>query len=58
VESLDRNLEDKIHQAVWEVGFAHSVYISPLIFTRYELENTPLRSSPIVKNISEEGVKV
>jgi uncharacterized protein len=58
VESLSREEEDAVSAIAWEVGFAHSIHISPLIFTRRELEETPLRSSPIVKNIREEGVKI
>jgi predicted nucleotidyltransferase len=58
VESLDRESKKKIRDIIWEVGFDNSIYISPLIMTRYELEDSPLRSSPIVKNINEEGVKV
>lgn len=30
----------------------------PLIFTRHEIEDSPLRVSPIVRNICEEGIKV
>lgn len=58
VESLDKELKKKIRDIIWEVGFDNSIYISPLILTRYELEDSPLRVSPIVKNINEEGVKV
>jgi len=58
VEYLDKELEEKIYHIAWEVGFENSIFISPLIFTQYEIENSPLRASPIVKNIEEEGVKV
>jgi len=58
VEYLDKDLEEKISDIVWEIGFENSVYISPLIFTRYEIEDSPLRASPIVKNIREEGIHV
>ncbi len=58
VESLNQELEERISEAVWEVGFEHLIVISPLIFTRYELENTALRASPIVENIVEEGIPV
>ena len=58
VEQLDKKLKKKIREIVWEVGFENSIFISPLIFTRYEIEDSPLRASPIVKNINEEGVKV
>jgi len=58
VESLDRDLEEKIYNIAWEVGFENEVFISPLIFTRYEIEESPLRISPIVKNITAGVVKV
>jgi len=58
VESLDKELKKKIRDIIWDVGFDNSIYISPLIFTRYELEDSPLRLSPIVQNINEDGVKV
>ncbi len=58
VESLNKELKEKIHDIVWEVGFENFIVISPLIFTRHEIEQSPLRASPIVRNIVEEGVIV
>ena len=58
VESLDRKLKDTISDIVWEVGFKHLMVITPLIFTRSEIEDSPLKASPIVKNIMEEGVVI
>jgi predicted nucleotidyltransferase len=56
IERVDPEMKEKIDEVVWEVGFENFVVISPLIFTRDEIENTPLRTSPIVKNIMLEGV--
>jgi predicted nucleotidyltransferase len=58
VERIDRNVREKIEDVIWEVGFNNFIVISPLIFTRDEIENTALRSSAIVKNITEEGVSL
>lgn len=58
VETLDKQLKEKISHTVWETGFEHLLHISPLIFTRHELEESPLRASPIVKSINEDGVRV
>ncbi len=58
VERLDKNLKEQILDSAWDIGFSNLMVIAPLIFTRDELENTPLRSSPIVKVILEEGVRV
>lgn len=58
VESLNKELKNKISDVAWEVGFKHFIVISILIFTRDEIERAPLRASPIVKNITKEGVLV
>ena len=58
VETLDKNLKERIHDIAWEVGFENSLVIAPLIFTRDELENSALRSSPIVKAITQEGLRI
>lgn len=58
VENLDDQLKKIIRNIVWEVGFENSIYISPLIFTRYEIEDSPLRASPIVRGINEEGIRI
>lgn len=58
VETLDKEMEDRIYDIAWEVGLEYSVFISPLVFTRYEIEESPLKVSPIVRNIEAEGVRV
>ena len=58
VEKIDKQTREKIGEIIWEVGFENFLVISPLIFTKEEIENTPLRSSPIVRNINEEGVSI
>jgi uncharacterized protein len=58
VEFIDKETKNKISDIVWEVGFKHFVVISPLIFTKYEIEESPLKTSPIVENITKEGVKI
>jgi len=58
VASLNKELEEKITDIVWEVGFENFMVIVPLIFTKDEIENSPLKSSPIVRNILKKGVRV
>jgi len=58
VPSLDDDLEDRLREVSWEVGFDHGVLISMMIFTRHEMEDTPLRSSQLVLNVKEEGIKI
>jgi predicted nucleotidyltransferase len=59
VETISREQKDTISDIAWEVGFYNDcIHISPLVFTRYEIEESPLRISSIVKVIAEEGVRV
>ncbi|MBI3921336.1 MAG: hypothetical protein HY318_07970 [Armatimonadetes bacterium] len=55
VGALDRQLKKRIGDAVWEVGFSNFLVISPLVFTRADIEASPLKSSPIVRNVLREG---
>lgn len=58
VEDINEELRERIRNIVWEISFENCVLISPLIFTRKEIENSPLKSSPIIKNIMEEGIEI
>lgn len=58
VEKMDKDLKQMIRDIIWEVGFENFTVISPLLFTKDEIENTPLRSSQIVRNITEDGVRI
>ena len=58
VSRLTKKQKDKIVEAAWEVGFENHVVICPVIYTKDEVENTPLRSSPLVLVVNEEGIAV
>ncbi len=58
VERIDKDLEQRIREIVWEVGFENFLVISALIFTKHEIEDTPLRSSQIVHNIQQDGIRI
>lgn len=58
VERLDKSTKEKILNISWQVGLENLIHISTLIFTRHEIEKSPMRASFIVKNIEEEGVRV
>ena len=58
VPSLSTELKERIYEIVWQVGFDNYMVISPIVFTKYEIANSPLRSAPIVKNILEEGIRI
>ena len=58
VASFDRKTNDLISEIAWEVGLENLIVISPIVFTQDEIENSPLRASPILININEEGIRV
>ncbi len=58
VDSLDKKMKNKISDIVWEVSYEHGLVISPFIITKNEIENSALKSSPIIKNILKEGLLV
>lgn len=58
VSSLNKELKEKIFDIVWEVSFENLIVISTLIFTKDEVENSPLKASPLLRNIFEEGIPV
>ena len=58
VPSLNTELKERIYEIVWQVGFDNYMVISPILFTKDEIANSPLRSTPIVKNILEEGIRI
>lgn len=58
VKRMNRTLKNKMSEIAWSVGFENYLVISVLIFTEDELERTALRSSPLVRNIDEEGIAV
>ncbi len=56
VPTLNKKTKEKIQHLVWEVSYKNLVFISSVIFSKDQLENTPLRSSPFVHNILKEGI--
>jgi len=57
-ETIDRELRNKVKNAAWEMTLESGIIVTTLLFSRHEIENSPLRSSPIVRVIMEEGVPV
>jgi uncharacterized protein len=58
VEHLNRSVRRLIQDIAWEIGLDHSVIITPIVFSRDEIERSPIRSSPIVQAVREEGITI
>ena len=57
-ETIDRDLKARVKKAAWEMTLETGIVVTTLLFSRYEIEESPLRSSPIIRVIMEEGVPV
>ena len=57
-ETIDKALKNKIKNAAWEITLESGIVVTTLLFSRDEIENSPLRSSPIIRTIMEEGIPI
>lgn len=57
-ETVDRDLRSRVKNAAWEMTMESGIVVTTLLFSRHEIEDSPLRSSPIIRMIMEEGVPV
>ena len=57
-ETIDRALRNRFKNASWEMTMETGIIVTTLLFSRHEIEDSPLRSSPIIRVIMEEGVPV
>lgn len=58
VEHIDKPLKQKLSEIIWDVGYEVGMVISPLFFSRNEIEKGPMRSSFIIESIMTEGIPV
>lgn len=57
-ETVDRELKNGVKNAAWEITMETGIVVTTLLFSRYEIEDSPLRSSPIIRGIMEEGIAI
>ena len=58
VPELDKDLKHRLQEISWDLGIDSGILISMIVVTRDEVENTALRSSQLVLNVREEGIKI
>jgi|SRR6056297_624099 len=58
VDTITSEVKEIIRDICWQVSYENRVVITPLIFSRDEVENSPLKSSPIIKNIYADGIAI
>ena len=57
-ETVDKDLRSKVKNTAWEMTLESGIVVTTLLFSRHEIEDSPLRSSPIIRVIMEEGLSV
>ena len=57
-ETVDRDLRRRVKNCAWEMTMESGIVVTTLLFSWHEIENSPLRSSPIIRVIMEEGVPI
>lgn len=55
---VDDTAEEFISHCAWEAGYEQGIVVSPVIFTRYEWEESPERYSLLSIAVREEGIAV
>ena len=57
VETITPALRERVFEVSWEVGFDMDRVISPMVVTREELDLGAMGASPLVLNVTREGVR-
>lgn len=58
LEDYTPEIESEIDNLVFEINLAYDCFISTIFFSKKELEEGPLKESPLYKAIEKEGIKV
>jgi predicted nucleotidyltransferase len=56
VDQLDHAVRKTISHCAWEAGFDDCLLVVPVVVTKYEIENSPFRSSLLMQAVREEGI--
>jgi len=58
VDRLDPTIRRQISDCAWEAGFDEALVITPLVITKADLYDGPIRSSLLLKAVRMEGVTI
>lgn len=56
IDSLDEEVDRRVMDIAWKVGFDHDVVISTITYSQQEFEEGPCSESPFVQSILEHGI--
>ena len=58
LSKLNAEIEAVISRLAWEVGFAHGMIITTVEHTPEQWSHSPLRISPFVRAVKQEGIVI
>ncbi|MBI5050267.1 MAG: nucleotidyltransferase domain-containing protein [Nitrospirae bacterium] len=58
IEDYNPAIESAIDDLVYKINLTYDCFISTIIFSKKELEEGPMRESPIYKVIEKEGIRI
>jgi predicted nucleotidyltransferase len=56
LENVDWNVERDIYEMCFYVGLEHDLLISPILYSKKEIEDSLTRATPFFKTLEREGI--
>ena len=58
IPQIDWELEKKIYGLSFDISLEHAVLISPILYSKKDIENPSIIISPLYKTVQREGMKI
>lgn len=58
IEELSPRIQKTLSRLSWEIGFDNDIVISIIPVSRGELENGPMKISPLIRAVLKEGIVI
>lgn len=58
IEELSPRIQKTLSRLSWEIGFDNDIVISIIPVSREELENGPMKASPLIRAVLKEGIAI
>jgi predicted nucleotidyltransferase len=58
IEDMDWEVEKGIYEICFYAGLEHDAFISPVVYSGYELSQGWTRSTPFFKHLEQEGIPI
>ena len=58
IEEVSPRIQKTLSRLSWEIGFDNDIVISIIPVSREELENGPMKVSPLIRAVLKEGIAI